>query len=367
MFKNRDNKQEHDRSRRMVVPDTAGCGEIVTLNQLWGVALKGSRTIFSSLLLCLSIAALYLYFVEPIYRSTTHLLPPKQQDIEGLSVSSRGVFGLDLRRYTPEFVYGVFLHNLKSWGLRREFFDIHRLEKHYISSHTPHGLNADRTFSELFNARFRWRVDRVDPLSVSVSFDDSDPEVAAKWLNQYVAFANKKTVNQLSQDVTAAINERISELNRRIDDKRFLAEKRRLDRITSLKEALNVADKLGIESTNFLFSKKGSGTQAGLAIHTAAMPLYMRGSAALKAEISVLESRKSDEPFIDGLRDLQEQLAFLKGIQLRQNSLSSVTVDWVARPAYKPERPQPLKVLILASALGVLLGIGVVLIFQHDR
>ena len=64
-----------------------------------------------------------------------------------------------------------------------------------------------------------------------------------------------------------------------------------------------------------------------LNISKSSTPLYYRGYRALNAEINILKNRKSDDPFISGLRDLQEKLALLTSIKIETEGQHAVTVD----------------------------------------
>jgi len=90
----------------------------------------------------------------------------------------------------------------------------------------------------------------------------------------------------------------------------------------------------------------------------------MRGAKALEAEIAVLESRKSDEPFIAGLRDLQEKRIFLEGLLINRDKLSAVTIDAAARTPYRAEKPRKKLMVILAGMLGLMVGIFLVFVAE---
>tara|TARA_B100001123_G_scaffold1228_1_gene1693 strand:- start:238 stop:597 length:360 start_codon:yes stop_codon:yes gene_type:complete len=84
---------------------------------------------------------------------------------------------------------------------------------------------------------------------------------------------------------------------------------------------LNVlGTKRRVDATNII-----QNTQMNVDISTATTPLYYHGFEALSSEISVLESRKSDDPFISGLRDLQEELALLRSIAFDKKKYTSNT------------------------------------------
>ena len=97
-------------------------------------------------------------------------------------------------------------------------------------------------------------------------------------------------------------------------------------------------------------------TGANIAFINERAPLYMRGTKALEAEIKVLRERASDEPFAEGLRDLQEEEAFLEGLLLDGDKLSSVVVDAQASIPYRPARPNVAAVYVLSTILGLVLG-----------
>jgi len=94
------------------------------------------------------------------------------------------------------------------------------------------------------------------------------------------------------------------------------------------------------------------------------VPLYMRGSGALETEIAVLESRKSDEPFINGYRDLQERLAFLDAISIDVASLSAFTMDDPARIPYGAEKPNKKSIIVLGIVGGIAFGIVLALVAE---
>jgi chain length determinant protein (polysaccharide antigen chain regulator) len=122
---------------------------------------------------------------------------------------------------------------------------------------------------------------------------------------------------------------------------------------------LRVAKALGFQDASTFF-KAEEKNQSELVVNTAEVPPYMRGTKALEVEISVLETRKSDEPFIEGFRDLQERRAFLEGLSIDVDALSAVTVDAVAKPPYQAEKPRKLLLIFIAATLGLMIGMFLV-------
>lgn len=343
-----------------VVPYTGEESEI-SLIDLWRIIAARKHIVLLSVLAAIALATVYLFVTEPVYRAEANLLPPQQQDIQALMINYHGKGNLKIEGYTPDLVYQEFLKNIKSKGLRREYFDTNDLAAHYLSDNPRSEADIDRVFDKRFNANMRVQENKKDVSLVIASFSDADPELAARWLNEFIDYANRRTVRQLINGVNAAIHAERDRVRYQLESKLKLAAQRRQDRILSLREALRIARALGIESAGSLpvTSKKD---RAAIEVNTAQSPLYMRGVKALEAEIAVLDSRKSDEPFIPGVRDLQEKLAFLEGISIEQGKVSAVTIDAAGRAPYGAEKPNKKLVMTLAVVFGFLGGIFLVFI-----
>jgi len=326
----------------------------ISLVDLWRMVVARKHLFLLSVVAALVLASVYIFLAEPLYRAEAHLLPPQQKDIQGLMIDYGGEEGVAIKQYTPDIVYKTFLNNLKSKGLRREFFDAHDLADYYLAGKSQADANIDAIFNTKFNDKLRVQTDKQDASFVITSFSDSDPEFAAQRLNQFIAFANERAVQQLFNDVNAAIRAEIERVRYQLASKLKLAAQRRKDEIIRLQEALRVASALGIESADNL-PVTADKEQA---------PLYMRGTKALEAGIAVLESRKSDEPFTSGLRDLQEKRAFLEGLSINRENLSAVTLDAAARAPYRVEKPRKKLIFALAGVLGLSIGIFLVFIVE---
>ncbi|TCK18098.1 chain length determinant protein (polysaccharide antigen chain regulator) [Thiogranum longum] len=351
-----------------VVPYTNSESEI-SLVDLWRIIAARKYLVLMSVLVAVALATVYVFVAEPSYRAEANLLPPQQQDIQALAVNINGSSDLGVERYTPELVYQAFLKNLRSKGLRREFFDANDLVMHYLNDASDKDANIDRVFDRKFNVNLQVQEDKADPSLAVVSLSDTDPQLASQWLNQLVEFADKRTVRQLVNDVNSAIRSEIDGIQRQMDSKLKLAAQRRFDRINQLREALRIAKETAATGASVSPVVPGK-KQPNIVVSTGQMPLYMRGEEALKAEISVLESRKSDEPFIPALRNLQERKAFLDGALIDAGQLSSITIDMAARVPYKAEKPRKSFVFLLASVLGLMFGIFAAMIsevFNHSR
>ena len=111
--------------------------------------------------------------------------------------------------------------------------------------------------------------------------------------------------------------------------KRNLEKVRRQDQISRFREAQKIARNLGfekrVEATNIIQSTSKLDSDFST-------PLYYIGTKALEAEISVLIERQSDDPFIIGLRDLQEELTLLKNYNFQNVEDFTLKIDQFAFP-----------------------------------
>jgi chain length determinant protein (polysaccharide antigen chain regulator) len=74
-------------------------------------------------------------------------------------------------------------------------------------------------------------------------------------------------------------------------------------------------------------------------------------------EITILKNRKSDDPFIVGLRDLQEKLALLRTLEFDKEKLRAVHIDQAAYPPKSAIKPNRRLIVSLVTVVGLFSGI----------
>ena len=216
---------------------------------------------------------------------------------------------------------------------------------------TPETRDEDiyEDFAELI------KIEKKD--STSVSIELYDPEVAAQWVNDYVKFMDTETIRLLVENMRNSITNQIRDIEYTIGSKRQMAKQRREDQILQYIEASTIAAKLGVkdrvDATNVVQNNQ-------LNSSTTSTPLYYRGFRALNAEIIILKNRKSDDPFIGGLRDLQESLVLLRSIKIEDEGLHAVSIDQAAYPPKNRIKPNRRLIVSLGTVVGLFLGIFLV-------
>lgn len=308
---------------------------------------------FSTVLACLLLAGLYLALAEEVFESTAYVLPPTRSDIEPLNPAVLGKAA-----FTPDEVYDLFVRNLRSRKMRREFFN--EIQLPTSLGDEWRSIPLARAFELLFLDRLSVKrdlrqKDRSD--FASVSLEGPDPVVVAEWVNAFLEHVNRATVSELVTDLRAELERQRSLLEDRIRVKRESAESYRLDeiarlieedriardqllaereailqkasaqrqdRIQRLTEAAEIASSLDLQDPSLL--AQASGAQGPeIAISLGSEPLYRYGARALRSEKEVLQRRELDDAFAEDLRDVEKQLALLErnprveALQRREN------------------------------------------------
>lgn len=318
-----------------------------------------------------AIALAYALLSMPVYEAKATVLPPLLSDIAAYNAgrtesslytpygdrSSAQSTQAPLKPFTTDDVYAVFTRNLRSQSLRREFFkDI------YLPS-LPEGERSgpqDRLWSKFNNIISINAPDKQRPELIEVSVQQNTPDLAATWANQLISKASAASARNMQRNVSSELNTRIHSIERRIASLRSTAQQRRADRIAILREALIVANAVGMNSPQVTAGRTSSSDELSEFIDGSLT--YMRGAKAIEAEMKVLEARQSDDPFIPELRSLQEQLSFLTTIDMQPENVSVFSLDSAAEVPETPIKPKKALIVALGLMLGGMLGVFIALV-----
>ena len=335
--------------------------DTIDLYELW-ITLWSKRWLVIGVTVIAALGSVVFALQQPsVYKAEALLLPPKAKDVKSVNLTlneadSSGKGEKQLRRVsgiTVSQAFGTFKKNLSSRSLQKKFIDEHSLMDVLAPDRTPETRDIEILES------FAKMIKIGDKGGFSVSVESTDPEFAAKLVNDYVSFFDLATVRGMVSDAKNNIEEQILDIEYSIASKRGMAKQRREDQVIRYQEAYKIALTLGIkkrvDATNII-----QNTQMNVDIATASTPLYYLGIEALSAEIEILQNRASDDPFISGLRDLQEQLALLRSFKYSAKGMRSVNID---QPAYPPKnriKPNRRLIVSLGTVVGLFLGIFLV-------
>lgn len=394
----------------------------IALADLWFILVQRKMIIFTITIFATCLALLYLALAKPIYKTTSVLIPPTIEQVEPLITEDFDE--------GAESVFALFKENLESTHLRLQVFQ----DMNLIKALSLENFTSEAAFSE-FNKSISYTIPKTKKgkqtsNKVNLSMQGHDPQLITDIINQLVYLTGEKTkqeaisnrkarieshkkrlttniqllkafTEEQKQDEILHLKEadqlQIKMLTDEIRALRIQAKTKRLNRITQLKESLNIALDLGIiDNTSQQPKVSGQTSAIFTEINTQKQPIYMRGSKALQSEIKQLKYRKSDDPFIKTLVDLQNKKsqlrqnrtvemlasrknndAYITSLRSQERKLSKlnlvlfhpdkISVMRIDQPAFAPRnpiKPKPVLVILLGLLLGLFIGMLTAL-FAH--
>lgn len=390
-----------------------------------------------------SIGALaYALIATPVYKSKVSFLPPTIGDVAPLKIPTMTdqTSTMDANQELIKNTYEYFEKNLNSLKLRRGIFEKMDLLK-LLNNNSESQANTEIVFNSFNESIIVEKVTtkKNNPMlsPINITLKGSDPKLIADILNQISNLVLSTTKEEAIRDIIEQVNFKKSQLSREIIELRAKAERKnkdeiiklqevdkverekledqiktfresaktkRMDRVVELTEAAKIAESIGLIEKSALLENNALVNNDRNAfyteVNTQPQPLYLRGSKALRSEIKELTERTSDDPFIVGLRDLQDkvellktnrqvealkarktndpfietlrdkesELALLEAFKIDPNQVGVATLDRAAYPPEKRESPKRTKIVLLGAVAGLILGILAALLasFWHS-
>lgn len=303
------------------------------------------------LILCVTLlvtvgAAAFAFLSKPVYESKVFIMPPTQNDIAELNYGRGDSTGL--KPYSIKYVYGVFARNLQSESLRRELFNEIYLPSLDESQRTG---PLDRLYVRFSREVIIRGPGKDTPDRFQVSVQGGDPARATTWAKIYVQRASEAAESELVKNVTTEASVNARNLEQQIVSLRETAQRVREDRIQQLREALKIAEAIGLTTPII-----NSSAAVDITVETGNKMDYQRGSKALAAEINALESRASDDAFISELRSLQMRYGFYRKLNVDPEGISVYRQDGSVEIPESPIKPNKRLIVVFGLIAGLMLG-----------
>ncbi|NUT76998.1 chain-length determining protein [Pseudomonas sp. C1C7] len=295
------------------------------------------------------VASLYAFLSPPVYEARAYVSPPNQSDIENLNLGRTKKS--ELKPYLVKDVYDVFIKNLQSETLKRDFFK---------SVYLPSLKESDREKSQdVLYRQFLKDLTIIQPVKefpnrFSILALSGDSAVSVEWLTKYINSAGEMSKNELINNYDKEVEMRARSVGALIQTSRENAANKRKDTLVQLREAEQVADAIGLEKQ---LTVLGSAPR-DISGEDDPRLIYLRGTKALAAEAKVLETRGSDDPYIVDLRRLQGEYDFYKSLRVKSEDIAVYQLDGAIQPPDAPVKPRKALILVLGAVLG--LGLGVI-------
>lgn len=286
---------------------------------------------------------LYAFLASPVYQAETTLIQPSMHDIRRLILIDDS--------YTPEKTFEYFAKELNSRTIRNDYF----LNSGVASKLYP-GAKSEQQLRDAFRSfdrSLQWK-------DGTLTMTGPEPKLTADLLNGLVQYGEQKIKTSVSADLKSAVGIKIERLQQKMDDLIAKDKSHRETRIERIREALSIARKLGINDYRLSITAipTGSTNKENNSVTATDIPLYMRGTKSLQAELDSLLEKNNRTQSVPGLLQLKEQVKQLQ--QLASFGNDDFNMAIVSEAAIAPDHPikPKRKAIIVASfLLGIFAGI----------
>lgn len=296
---------------------------------------------------------IYIYNTKSTYDAKVFILAPETIDLSKLNV---GAFhqqnSQTWSRYPLESMYKKFTGNLLSEHIKREFFN--KIYLPYLNQ-TQEVVSTEAAWNKFLRV-FKIKIMKNKLYVITAESDSS--EQSENMIKDYLALAQKKTWDNLKQDMNNRITEKLLSIEAEMAFNRTLSDKYTIAQLTSLYNALKESKAAKIET--------GPSISKTLSL----MP-FMLGENVLNVKIKNLENELINPDLISTFNNLEADKVFYSSIKISDDSqVDFYQLDGPIITSDIPSKPKRGLLLLLGCTLGVLMGcIAIILLdkFKHFK
>ena len=302
-------------------------------------------------------ATSYAFFSTPVYEARIAVFPPALSDVAGFNLgrvggsTENGEVGL--KPFSVSDVYAVFTRNLQSERSKRQFFR----DVYLPSLDEAQRSGSQDSLYKKFNGNFTIKApDMNQPDLYSIVVQHHNPELASIWAKQYIDQVAARSLDEMLQNAERELAVQARNVVQQIKSERDSAKARRDDRTKRLREALIVAEAIGLDNPPVITGRGSNDSELSPAYMDGNL-MYMRGAKALRAEMQVLLARTSDDPFVPELRNLERRYQVFAGVSFDRDKVAVFRQDGEADIPDSPIKPKKTLIVALGVVLGGMFGV----------
>ncbi len=372
------------------------------------------------------LAVAYAFLATPEYRVSTVLRPAALNELDALNRS-------EIYKLPPPDALLKVGASLESYDTRLAFF---RANQNLFKEFERPGRTLEQSFEEFNRNSIKLVLpdaSKKNSLSAYIKLEMNYPKGidGVSILNGFVDYAIANEREQIAADLQVIVKNRLNELKGKYDSARrnYDIEKeakiaslqetdatrraqlqdelralraqlktQRGDRMAQLNEAIGIARSLGIQKPTTPSSlgesmRSGASSVMRTEINNQQIPLYFMGVEALKAELTALQQRKTDDftegriaqiakelqmmainreievlnrrenedIFLAGVQPLRAEMTRLNNLNIDMSRLKLVTIDQQALEPLSPAKPNRPLVVLIGLFLGAIIAVFVAL------
>ncbi|WP_454009914.1 LPS O-antigen chain length determinant protein WzzB [Aeromonas sp. Marseille-Q7275] len=299
-------------------------------------------------------AIAYALLAPQVWVSQAEIKQPTLKEVESLELNINQLINAQVpatafTAFDKKALYGDFVNNFNSFNNKRQFL----LERGYLDAEATQAEVTDpkgkrlllKTMAEGINAKATEKL-RED---VTLSFAAGTASEAKERLEQYIAFIQQQESAAKGKELNTIWQNRIKTLQTQYESARADTLKQLQDDILRTEYSLRITQAAGLEAPVQNLQDQGS------------LPIDL-GARALAEKLKILKEIKNPEFMNPGIGALRLQLSSLQAIKLEELPFQSFA--YLASPSEPLSRDKPKRplVVVLATLLGGMLGVGIVLV-----
>lgn len=346
--------------RMDTLPAESGENGDVSLIDLLRVFARRRWWVIGGVVACFTAGFAYLLLASPRYEIKVYVDRPYENRVAALNLKRTSATGL--APYGAEQVFGYFMRELLSEHAFQRFFN-----ELYLPSLSEEMRRAPE--ARLYKgARELLTITppdsrRKDRQLYSVTIAASTPDNALRWVTGFFGRVTEDARKALMADARIGLDVAIRNTHRDLEELRLTSQTKRMDRIQQLKEALVVANAVGLRDPQVTVARPPSSDRVSPFVDGSL--LYARGAKSLSAELEVLEKREDDDPFISGLRDTESRLRmWAQAISGDSVEFDVYRLDGEIVTPFDPVKPRKGLIMALAAMIGLISGLLLALVAE---
>ena len=307
----------------------------------------GKWKIVGAALICLVLGVIYLLVAPKVYKLEVVLAPPMAADLEPIQPPKVDEH-YTLVVISSDDAYGLVKGYLRSEEKRLSFWN------QYFGVDSEAALSAGSLDEFLsFNEELVVKEGKKEDVSITLALMTKAPSDDVQMLKGFLGAINKQVIDELVGRMGMFLALQKGKLVEDIARTREQYRVQLQDQIVNLKEALTIAEKIGIKETPYQ-------QLANVEVKVVDKD-FLLGTKTLNSQLEALESRKGKDSFVPDLRKLQNQLqlveADLATMQARSNKAHTFRVLKPLSRPLKEDSPKKALVLALSVVVGGFLGL----------
>ena len=301
----------------------------------------------------------YALLAPQVWISQAEIRQPTLKEVESLELNINQLINAQVPEtafaaFDKKVLYNDFVNNFNSLNNKRQFF----IENGYLDAEAAQSGVTNELGKRLLLKKMVEGISAkvLDTLSenATLSFAADTASEARLRLEQYVSFIQQQESAAKGKELNTIWQNRIKTLQTQYESARADTLKQLQDDILRTEYSLRITQAAGLEAPVQNLQDQGS------------LPIDL-GARALAEKLKILKEIKNPEFMNPGIGALRLQLSSLQAIKLEELPFQSFA--YLASPSEPLSRDKPKRslVVVLATLLGGMLGVGIVLVRHAFR